>query len=180
MPLLCLYMKIQINSQLASRIRDALINSNVIGFARLVSFTDAKVLKRNNPNPIVYKLSDSLVNLGFHYINSLKAQAKREGKACDFDVKPRQWGKRIDGTSLVHHVLKNGTEKHYLEAKVEKTYSTRYFTPEGLELTKDEVEPYLRKTSHSSTQEPLKKKIFLRDYSLENIVSIKFGKIELS
>jgi len=173
-------MKIQSNSQLASRIRDALINYNGVGFARLVSFTDARVTKTNNPNPIVYKLTDAQVNLGFHYINSLKAQAKRESKEVEFELKPRIWGKRIDGTSLVHHVLKDGTEKYYLEAKVEKVFSTRYFTPEGLELTKQEVEPFLRKPHHSSTQEPLEKKIFLRDYRLDNILSIKFASQEIS
>lgn len=172
-------MKLLPNQQLAERIRDALINYNGVGFARLVAFVDARVRKTNNPNPIVYKLSDMQVNLGFHYINSLNAQAKREGKNITFDVQPRAWGKRISGTSLVHHV-KDGQEKYYLECKVEKTFSTRYFTPEGLELSKEDIQEFLPKPRHSKTQDGLNKKIFLRDFTLTNIVSIKFASQELS
>jgi hypothetical protein len=177
--LYCRYMKIQSNPSLASRIRDALINYNGVGFARLLSFTDARLRKTNNPNPLVYKLTDAQVNLGFHYINSLNAQAKREGKQVEFQVQPRPWGQRIEGTSLVRHVV-NEEERLYLEAKVEKVFSTRYFTPEGLELTKDQVEPFLPKPKPSSTQAPLTKKIFLRDYRLDHILSIKFASQEIS
>lgn len=172
-------MQIQSNPQLASRIRDALINYNGAGFARLVSFTNARLRKTNNPNPLVYKLTDAQVNLGFHYINSLNSQAKREGKEVEFEVKPRPWGKRLEGTSLVRHVV-DEEERYYLEAKVEKVFSTRYFTPEGLELTKEQVEPFLPKPKPSSTQEPLEKKVFLRDYRLDNILSIKFASQDIS
>ncbi len=144
-------------------------------FAGLQTLTDARAKKTDNPFPekIVLKESQLLVNVGFHYSNSLVNQAKRENVSTEFDVQPRKWGERIKGTSLVEH-----KGNYYLEAKVEKVFQTRYMDIDGNELDKQDVLPFLPKKRESATQDRLEKKIYLRDFKLASIRKFAFdGKL---
>lgn len=147
-------------------------------FAGLQTLTDARAKKTDNPfkDKIILKQSQLLVNVGFHYSNSLVNQAKRENVSTDFDVKPRKWGERIKGTSLVHYINREGEENYYLEAKVEKVYSTRYTDVDGNELDKQDVLPFLPKKRESATQDRLEKKVYLRDFMLSSIQKFAFDK----
>ena len=150
---------------------DLLINFNGHSFIGLTTLTDARAKKTNNPYGKILKKTKLLANIGFHYKNSLNNQAKREGKEIDFDIKPRRWGVRMENTPLVKH-----KEKYYLEYKAENVQSVEYYTEQGEELTKEQVQEFLPKKSTSSTQRELTKKIILRDVAIENILSLRISK----
>ena len=156
-----------------NQLLDILFNFSGYSFAGLQTLTDARAKKTDNPfkDKIVLKESQLLVNLGFTYSNSLVNQAKRENVSTDFDVQPRKWGERIKGTSLVEH-----KGNHYLEAKVEKVYSTRYTDVDGNELDKQDVLPFLPKKRESATQDKLTKKIYLRDFKLASTRKFAFDR----
>jgi hypothetical protein len=150
---------------------DLLINYNGHSFVGLTTLTDARAKKTGNPFGKILKKTRLLANIGFHYANSLDNQAKREGKEIDFDIKPRRWGVRLPNTPLVEH-----KGKHYLEYKAENVQSVEYFTEEGEQIEKSQIEEFLPKTRHSSTQDNLDKKIILRDVAIENIISLRISK----
>jgi len=149
---------------------DLLINFNGHSFIGLTTLTDARAKKTGNPYGKILKKTKLLANIGFHYKNSLNNQAKREGKEIDFDIKPRRWGVRMENTPLVKH-----NEKYYLEYKAENVQSVEYYTEQGEELTKEQVQEFLPKKSTSSTQKELTKKIILRDVAIENILSLRIS-----
>jgi hypothetical protein len=154
------------------------------GFASLVHVGKPSQVKTGSPSPgTIIKKSNVLVNWGsWRYGSALEAQAKREGKEIQFEIKPRKWGKRIFGTPLVHHIDKNQIEKWYIEAKVEKVLSPATYSCDitGKDFHLDEVKPYLNSyrnpKSESSTQDGLTKKIYLRDYALTGIVEMNHQK----
>ena len=150
---------------------DLLINYNGHSFVGLTTLTDARAKKTNNPFGKILKKTRLLANIGFHYANSLDSQAKREGKEIDFDIKPRRWGVRMPNTPLVKH-----NDKYYLEYKAENVQSVEYFTEEGEQIEKSQIEEFLPKPRHSSTQNDLDKKIILRDVAIENIISLRISK----
>jgi len=150
---------------------DLLINYNGHSFVGLTTLTDARAKKTGNPFGKILKKTRLLANIGFHYANSLNSQAKREGKEIDFDIKPRRWGVRLPNTPLVEH-----KGKHYLEYKAEDVQSVEYFTEEGEQIEKSEIEQFLPQKSASSTQKELDKKIILRDVAIENIISLRISK----
>jgi hypothetical protein len=140
-------------------------------FAGLQTLTDARAKKTDNPfkDKIVLKESQLLVNVGFHYSNSLVNQAKRENVSTDFDVQPRKRGIRLPNSPLVEH-----KGNFYLEAKVEKVFQPRFTDVDGIELSKEDVLPFLPKKRESATQDKLVKKIYLRDFKLASIQKFAF------
>lgn len=175
-------MKLLLNSkptQILSLIglQNILLNFKGYSFAGLQTLTDARAKKTDNPfkDKIVLKESQLLVNVGFHYSNSLVSQAKRENVSTDFDVQPRKWGIRLPNSPLVEH-----KGNFYLEAKVEKVFQTRFTDVDGIELSKEDVLPFLPKKRESATQDRLEKKVYLRDFKLASIQKFAFdGKIYL-
>ena len=158
-------------------LQDILLNFKGYSFAGLQTLTDARAKKTDNPfkNKIVLKESQLLVNVGFHYSNSLVSQAKRENVSTDFDVQPRKWGIRLPNSPLVEH-----KGNYYLEAKVENVFQTRFTDVDGNELDKQDVLPFLPKKRESATQDRLEKKVYLRDFKLSSIQKFAFdGKIYL-
>ena len=143
-----------------------LINHKGHGFGTIKALTDARLLKTDNPVPDALKYAEVQINWGiWSYTNSLYSMASREGKEIVFDVKPRQWGQRIDGTPLVE--LRG---KYYLEAKCERVIEMDYYDQEGNKLDKEEMSQFLPKRKKSSTQDQLDGEVVLRDYSLDNLL----------
>jgi hypothetical protein len=175
-------MKLLLNSNPTQKLpliglQDILLNFKGYSFAGLQTLTDARAKKTDNPfkDKIVLKESQLLVNVGFHYSNSLVNQAKRENVSTEFDVQPRKWGIRLPNCALVEH-----KGNYYLEAKVEKVFQTRFTDVDGNELSKEDVNPFLPKKRESATQDKLVKKIYLRDFKLASIQKFAFdGKIYL-
>ena len=144
-------------------------------FIGLTTLTDARLLKTGNPFGRVFKKARFLANIGFHYSNSLDNQAKREGKNIDFQVKPRQWGKRLPNSPLVVHTNKKNETKYYLECKREETYEENYFLENGAPIEKSAIQDFFKKSYSSSTQSELDKKIILNDILLDNILSMRIN-----
>ena len=160
-----------------SELVELLKNFSGYSFAGLQTYTDARAKKTGNPFPekTIIKESQLLVNVGFHYSNSLVNQAKRENVSTDFNVQSRVWGERIIGTPLVEH-----KGNFYLEAKCEKVYFSRLVDIHGNEILREDALPFLPVRKESSTQDRLEKKIILRDFRLDSIKKFAFdGKIYL-
>ena len=150
---------------------DFLINHRGHGFGSIKALTDARLLKTDNPVPDALKYAEVQINWGiWNYSNSLYSMASREGKEIVFDIKPRQWGERMDGTPLVRHL-----GKYYLEAKCERVLEMDYYNQEGDKLDKEEMSQFLPKRKRSSTQAKLDGEVVLRDYSLDNLLVFRGG-----
>jgi len=150
---------------------DFLINHRGHGFGTIKALTDARLLKTDNPVPDALKYAEVQINWGiWNYSNSLYSMASREGKEIVFDIKPRQWGERMDGTPLVHH-----RGKYYLEAKCENVLEMDYYTQDGDKLNKEVMSEFLPKRNKSSTQAKLDGEVVLRDYSLDNLLVFRGG-----
>jgi len=134
----------------------------------IVAKTFPKVRKTNNPHPNIVKVSRVNGMVNFIYENAVNNQRKREGETPDFEAAPRQWGQRIEGTPLVKH-----NDKTYLEFKVERSLDYHY-EDNGIMVPEDEVAPFLPKRSESSRQN-VEKEVILRDYAIENIVSVRMN-----
>ena len=150
---------------------DFLINHRGHGFGTIKALTDARLLKTDNPVPDALKYAEVQINWGiWDYSNSLYSMASKEGKEIVFDVKPRKWGERLDGTPLVHYV-----GKYYLEAKCERVLEMDYYNQEGDKLDKEEMSEFVPKRKKSSTQAQLDGEVVLRDYSLDNLLVFRGG-----
>ena len=181
------HIQYKIKKDAKTQLQIALENHKGNGFGHIVSRVPVRMNKKSRidgaTNPflgILFKVSDSIINYGFHYANSLDNQAVREGKQIEFDVKPRKWGTRIKGTPLVEHTKKDGSYHLYLEAKIEQTNSTKYELEDGTPVEREEFEQFLPpKRKESATQDGLTKKIILRDYALENIQMFRGDGVEI-
>jgi len=113
----------------------------------------------------IRKQSEIRVCLNFIYGNAVNRQRDREGVDEVFTPKPRPWGTRIQGTTLVSH-----KGKLYLETKVEGVKSTQYLL-DGKPVEYSQISQYLRPKSTKSRQ-GVEKKVILRDYAINNIAGV--------
>ena len=152
-----------------SEFLDYLVNHRGHGFGTIKALTDARLLKTDNPVPDALKYAEVQINWGiWNYSNSLYSMASSEGKEIVFDIKPRKWGERLDGTPLVHY-----TGKYYLEAKCERVLEMDYYDQEGNKLDKEEMSQFKPKRYKSSTQSQLTGEVVLRDYALTSLLVFK-------
>lgn len=152
----------------------------------LITETIPPMNKTNNP----YYDSDkgafrvtkrSWVNgiINWNYSNSVTNQRLREGHAePEFIAQPRKWGERIAGSPLVRH-----KDMLYLELKVERSVEQPLFYLDGelLDETSEkdkmilaDIQRWIKPSRQAATQET-DKEIILRDYKLDNILSIRCG-----
>jgi hypothetical protein len=134
-------------------------------FATVWTETKSDLLKTGNPHKDAVKRSHMLVNIGFSYSNAVNNQREREALEADFIAQPRKWGKR-KSLKLVEH---NGNT--YVTMKAEKHHKTAYYS-NGVELTKEQVEPFKSAKSKSSTQ-GVEKEVEPRDFNISSIKKIK-------
>ena len=130
-------------------------------FATIVTETDARVRAACPLGRNVRKVTRLNVCLNHSYEAAVNRQRVREGNEATFEAAPRQWGKRIPGTTLVEH---NG--KFYLETKVEKSLA-REFRVDGKIVPDDQVVPYLQ--SKGGSRQDLEKEVIVRDFALDSI-----------
>ena len=109
--------------------------------------------------------------IGWSYASRLDRAAKREGKQIEFEVQPRTWGERIDGTCLVEH-----KGALYVEAAPMRVKSTEYISEHGVNIDpeniRDLIDHKADQKAKSSTQEELTNEVFVRDYKLANIETL--------
>jgi len=141
--------------------------------ATMVSFiasTEPK-MKGGNPFPGLRKITKINGVLNFNYQSAVNRQREREGVVADFVAEPRKWGVRVEGTPLVTH---NG--KTYIEAKVERSDIVAYVMPDLSPVDPDEVAKWL--PARHNGRQAVEKAVILRDFSIENIRSMKLRKVE--
>jgi len=109
--------------------------------------------------------------LNFDYAAAVNRQREREGMVADFVAEPRKWGERVAGTPLVTH-----KGKWYVEAMVRRSEVVGYIMPDGTAVDPEEVAKWL-KVRHGGRQ-AVKKPIILRDFSVENIRSMRMKGME--
>jgi hypothetical protein len=107
-----------------------------------------------------------LYTSGRGYFEKVNEGLINEGKAPDFEPKPRSWGTRVEGTPLIEH-----KEKFYLDVIFEEPGETEYFfldTP----IAKEDIEGLEDKTE--GEQGGLEKKVHVRTIALESIMDVQF------
>lgn len=154
---------------------DLLRNARGATIVTVEARTEPRLLARHpvsgQPNPLkgnLIKVSrvNGIINWG--YEGSVNRQRAREEMTPDFEALPRKWGFRLPGTPLVEH-----DGRLYLELKVERSLDHRYETFDGLELDSADVEAYL--PQRSASRQGVSRQVILRDYALDNIISIRMG-----
>lgn len=155
-----------------TQLKNMLLNHRGATPVTIVSRTEPKMLKTGNPFiGKVFKVSRVNGMIGWHYENAVNNQLAREDKTADFVAQPRKWGIRLNGTPLVEN-----KGNFYLKMKVEKSLGHRYDDAQGNPLndaTLAQVESFLVLSPKPQTQ-GTDKEIILRDYKLENILSITY------
>lgn len=160
-----------------SELRNVIESIRGVSFASIHSVTRLDMRKTGNPFAgKILKVSKILAIVGnWSYENSLINQAKRENVETEFEIKPRKWGFRLNDSGIVEH---NG--KLYLECKVEKSISSRIVFDDGRFIPNKDIEiirSFIPIRKESSTQEPIEKKIILRDYAFDSIRKIRLNGI---
>jgi hypothetical protein len=99
----------------------------------------------------------------------VKRRMEKEGKdSSTFELKPRAWGTRIEGTPFVEH-----NEKTYLECFFISPGKSEYFL-DGEPIQKEEIEGLEEtKTPSEESQGGIENKIIIRTYSADSIEKIK-------
>lgn len=152
-------------------LQQILINTKGSKFVGFVALTVPDMKKTNNPYFNTLQKETSIYNaiINWTYETSVNKQRIREGKEPDFEALPRVWGSRIKGTPLVEY---NG--KYYLEVRMGNVKAQRFLN-NGIEISKEEIEPFLRIKKNEGQRQELDKPIILRDYELRSIKEIKMG-----
>lgn len=104
------------------------------------------------------------------YENMVRRRLETEGRDPDsFELKPRVWGVRIEGTPIVEH---KGT--YYLEVIFLKAGETSYFFS-GKPIKKDLIQG-LETDKEEGRQGGLDNKVIIRTYKVDSIARITINK----
>lgn len=103
---------------------------------------------------------------GSAYAAKVQRGLDSEGKGATFELSPRVWGERVEGTPFVTH---KGTD--YLEVIFNKAISTEYFH-NGQPIAKDEIEG-LPASKPEGKQGGLDEKVIIRTYKLDSIKELR-------
>lgn len=147
-----------------------------------ISYTSTVKLLGGSKNPYqtrVQKVTENarvmLASSSALYINMINRRLADENKA-PYEAKARTWGTRVPGTPYIHHVLKGGSERYYLEM-VFQAAGTTHYTLDGELITDDvlladilkDVPAYDELTPQ---QGGLDNQVVIRSIALANILKI--------
>ncbi len=105
---------------------------------------------------------------GSAYEAMVKRRLVQEGKdADDFQLSPRAWGHRIDGTPFVEH-----KGNFYLEVIFLKAGEVEYLV-DGQPVDKSEIEGLDDTKSDNEGQGGLANKVIIRSFSLDSITALR-------
>jgi len=141
-------------------------------FVSLVMDTPADLVSpKSNPFNGLQKITYRLVICNFIYERSVIAQLEREGKSPDLYVSGgrRNGLEYFKGSKCLMH--NKDFSESYLWVKIEKILEYKYML-NSEEIPETKLIGYLREKSSPMTQEPLDKKIEVRNIKLSNIISI--------
>lgn len=146
--------------------------------------TSSVVLKGGKKNPLQGRVEKRVIGSnvmvafgeGSVYEGVVKRRMIAEGKdPSTFELKPRKWGIRIDGTPYIEH-----GDKNYLECIFIKAGEVSYLVDgvetnpadiEGLELKADKED---EEPKEDTTQGGIENKVIIRTYSVDSIDRIRF------
>jgi len=162
---------------------ELLLNSAISGingasFIGLDTLTDVDLKggKANSMKGLVQKATVGSSVMVFQnkitngYANMVRRRLETEGKDPDsFELKPRVWGVRIEGTPMVEH---KGT--YYLEVIFLKAGETSYFFS-GKPIRKDLIQG-LDTPKEEGNQGGLDNKVIIRTYKVDSIARITINK----
>jgi hypothetical protein len=104
---------------------------------------------------------------GSAYGAMVKRRLEQEGKdPASFELGPRAWGERIEGTSFVQH---NG--KHYLEVIFLRAGKTEFFL-DGAAIQRHEIEG-LDEPKESTGQGGLENQVIIRTFALDSVTALR-------
>lgn len=139
-----------------------------------LSMTTIPKLKGGKGNPHqgrIQKVTEGaiaqLFTSGKGYFDKVNEGLVAEGKAPDFEPKPRAWGVRVEGTPLIEH-----KEKFYLDVIFENPGETKYLL-DGEEIAMEDIEG-LDMDKKEGDQGGLENKVYVRTIGLESITSAEF------
>lgn len=150
-----------------------LVNTKGACFATIVSETQPKMRKKDNPYfDRVTKLSVNKVMINFIYANAVNNALGREGKDTDFVPKQRAWGTHIEGTCIIEH-----KGNHYLECRVFSA-DKPVFMIDGQPTQKATVEPWLQEANSNADHQGLdyENEVIVRDFKFSSIKEVKINK----
>jgi len=149
---------------------------NGASFIGIDTMTTVKLTggKKNDQQGRVRKMTTSSSVMVFQnknsnaYENMVKRRLEAEGKSTTFEVKPRVWGVRIEGTPLVEH---NGG--FYLEVIFLKSGDTSYMLDDQ-PIKKDLINGLPVKKA--SGQGGLNDQVIIRSFKIESLSRITINK----
>lgn len=128
----------------ATELTEMFANVKTIHTVELLTNTDARL--KVNPWGEVRKESRVEGVIGSDYAFDVNSQLVNKGDRPTFRSAPLQWGQHADGVLIEHK------GNYYVQVKTEKSHFPRYLAPDGKELPKAEISPYLPKKSGSNRQ----------------------------
>ncbi len=141
-------------------------------FCSLLTNTDARLKKTNNPYKDVRKVSKIFGMLNFNYQNAVQNQQAREGLEKDFISKERLYGFKNDE---YNGCLLYGANEIKLIVKVDRTLKPK-FLHEGKLIDKSKIESFIPSVAKSYTQQDIENEVIVRNYNLSNIKKITINK----
>lgn len=153
-----------------------LLTENVNGatFITIDTVTKMRLNKTNNPHfDRVSKMTFGLNVMVFQnkttnaYDNMVKRRLTREGKnPQDFQLSPRTWGQRIEGTCFVTH-----KGKYYVEVICLRSGSSEYFLDHN-PINFEDIQGVPAGYRQEAHQGGLDDKVIIRTYAVDNIHSM--------
>lgn len=109
--------------------------------------TSPKLLKKNNPNPTLFRETRRNGFVGGSYESIVNNKQEREGGERDFEAKPLPWGEHAGRFFITH---KGSTYLKLFPTATGCKGEDRWVTPDGVEVDFSVVEPFLPKSSSAS------------------------------
>jgi len=108
----------------------------------LLTRTQPKVLKRGNPNPVVFRITRRNGFIGGDYESIANNALERKGEERDFEAEPLPWGQHA-GRFFIEH--KGRLYLKFFPTKSGCKGEDRWETPDGVEVDLTVIQPFLPK-----------------------------------
>lgn len=157
------------------------MDNTVLGTVRTV--TEPAMNKRGNPfYGKVLKVQDLSASIGsWSYRQTVNNRRLKEWKerllSNPDEPRPEEFvpQERTNGLERVpNSPFAKKDEQLYLELSVHSCLRQKFIDENGNEVSKELLEPFLKKAAPSKTQ-GLENEVFLRDFKIENVVSITYA-----
>lgn len=109
----------------------------------LLTATEPRVRKTNNPHPVVIRVTRRNAFIGGSYENIVNNAQERRGEARDFEAESLPWGEHAGRFMITH---KGETYLAYYPVATGCKGEDKWLTPDGVELDFSTVEPFLPKS----------------------------------